>query len=184
VVHGFDEALAGDDLDRMLAADLTTRFPEHSLMLTDRMTMAQSLEARPPLLDHTLAEAVATLPVDLKLHGKTLKYLLRRVAADYLPEPILRRPKQGFMFPLGYWMKGPLLPVLRRLLAESRLIEEGIFEREAIEKLIGEHLADRADHHVRLWMVLNVEVWYRLFVRGEALADLSGFLRERLGSAA
>jgi asparagine synthase (glutamine-hydrolysing) len=184
VVRGFEEAPAGDDLDRMLAADLATRFPEHSLMLTDRMTMAQSLEARPPLLDHRLAERVATLPVDLKMRGRTLKYLLRKVAADYLPQSILERPKQGFMFPLGYWMKGPLLPVVRHLLAESRLIEEGIFQRATVERLVEEHLADRADHHVRLWMILNVEVWYRLFVRGEAREDLSGLLRERLGSAA
>jgi asparagine synthase (glutamine-hydrolysing) len=184
VVRGFDEAPAGEDLDRMLAADLATRFPEHSLMLTDRMTMAQSLEARPPLLDHRLAELVATLPVDLKLHGRTLKYLLRKVSGSYLPKAIIDRPKQGFMFPLGYWMKGPLLPVVRHLLAESRLIEEGIFQRATVDRLVQEHLADRADHHVRLWMILNVEVWYRLFVRGEAMEDLSGLLRERLGSAA
>jgi asparagine synthase (glutamine-hydrolysing) len=185
VVRGFDEADAGDDLDRMLAADLATRFPEHSLMLTDRMTMAQSLEARPPLLDHRLAELVATLPVDLKLRGKTLKYLLRRVSEPYLPEPILKRPKQGFMFPLGYWMKGPLLPVVRHLLAGSKLIEEGIFQRETVDRLVEEHVAGKADHHVRLWMILNVEVWYRMFIHGEALEDLSGLLRERLvGSAA
>jgi asparagine synthase (glutamine-hydrolysing) len=184
VVRGFDEALAKEDLDRMLAADVATRLPEHSLMLTDRMTMSQSLESRSPFLDHRLAEWVATLPVGLKLHGKTLKYLMRRVASTYLPEPILERPKQGFMFPLGYWMKGPLLPLLRHLLSESVLIEEGIFRREPIERLLGEHLARKADHHVRLWLILNVEMWYRMFVRGEALEDLSGLLRERLGSAA
>ncbi|HEX2645437.1 MAG TPA: asparagine synthase (glutamine-hydrolyzing) [Thermoanaerobaculia bacterium] len=184
VVRGFDEAMAGgqrgDDLDRMLAADLATRFPEHSLMLTDRMTMAQGLEARPPLLDHRLAELVATLPVDLKLHGRTLKYLLRKISGSYLPKSIVDRPKQGFMFPLGYWMKGPLLPVVRHLLAESRLIEEGIFERATVDRLVQEHLENCADHHVRLWMILNVEIWYRLFVRGEAMEDLSGLLRERL----
>jgi asparagine synthase (glutamine-hydrolysing) len=184
VVRGFDEALAGEDLDRMLAADVATRLPEHSLMLTDRMTMSQSLESRSPFLDHLLAEWVATLPVGLKLNGKNLKHLMRRVASTHLPEPILKRPKQGFMFPLGYWMKGPLLPLLRHLLSESVLIEEGIFRRAAVERLIGEHLARKADHHVRLWLILNVEVWYRMFVRGEALEDLSGLLRERLGSAA
>jgi asparagine synthase (glutamine-hydrolysing) len=184
VVRGFDEALAGEDLDRMLAADIATRLPEHSLMLTDRMTMSQSLESRSPFLDHRLAEWVATLPVDYKLNGKTLKYLMRRVASTYLPDSILKRPKQGFMFPLGYWMKGPLLPVLENLLTGSVLIEEGIFRREPVERLIREHLAQKADHHVRLWLILNVEVWYRMFVRGEALEDLSGLLRERLGSAA
>ncbi|HWN45628.1 MAG TPA: asparagine synthase (glutamine-hydrolyzing), partial [Thermoanaerobaculia bacterium] len=157
VVRGFDEALAGEDLDRMLAADIATRLPEHSLMLTDRMTMSQSLESRSPFLDHRLAEWVATLPVNLKLNGKTLKYLMRRVASTYLPDSILKRPKQGFMFPLGYWMKGPLLPVLENLLTGSVLIEEGIFRREPVERLIREHLAQKADHHVRLWLILNVE---------------------------
>jgi asparagine synthase (glutamine-hydrolysing) len=184
VVRGFEEADARYDLDRMLQADIETRLPEHSLMLSDRMTMARSLEARSPFLDHRLAEYVASLPVDLKMRGKTLKYLLRRVAAPYLPEPILKRPKQGFMFPLGRWMKGPLLPVLQHLLGNSVLIEEGIFRREPIERLLTEHLTQRADHHVRLWMILNVEVWYRLYVRGEAREELTGLLRERLGSAA
>jgi len=178
VVRGFEEAQANDDLDRMLAADIATRLPEHSLMLTDRMTMAQSLEGRSPFLDHRLAEFIASLPVDMKLRGKTLKYLLRRVAASYLPEPILKRPKQGFMFPLAYWIKGPLQPVLRRLLDDGAVIEAGIFRRAAIERLLAEHLAHKADHHVRLWLILNVEVWYRLFVLGERIEDLTGRLRE------
>jgi asparagine synthase (glutamine-hydrolysing) len=184
MVRGFDEAAAADDLDRMLAADIATRLPEHSLQLTDRMTMSQSLESRSPLLDHLLAEHVATLPANLKLRGKTLKYILRKVADGHLPQSILERPKQGFMFPVGYWLKGPLLPVLRHLLGNSVLIEEGIFRRDAIERLIAEHVADKADHHVRLWLILNVEMWYRMYVRGEALEDLTGLLRERLGTEA
>ncbi|MFL6196106.1 MAG: asparagine synthase (glutamine-hydrolyzing) [Thermoanaerobaculia bacterium] len=184
VIRGFDEAEARDDLDRMLQADISTRLPEHSLMLSDRMTMARGLEARSPFLDHRLAEFVASLPASLKMRGRSLKYLLRRVAAPYLPEAILKRPKQGFMFPLGYWMKGPLLPVVKHLLASSALVEEGIFQREPIDRLVAEHVANKADHHVRLWMILNVEVWYRMYVRGERLEDLTGLLRERLGSAA
>jgi asparagine synthase (glutamine-hydrolysing) len=184
VVRGFEEAAAEDDLDRMLEADIATRLPEHSLMLTDRMTMAQSLEGRSPLLDHRLAELAARLPVDLKMRGRTLKYALRQAARPYLPPAILERPKQGFMFPLAYWIKGPLLPVLRHLLHESVLVERGIFSRPAIARLLEEHLAARADHHVRLWMVLNVEVWYRMFMLGESLADLQESLAERLGSAA
>jgi asparagine synthase (glutamine-hydrolysing) len=184
VVRGFEEAEAREDLDRMLQADIATRLPEHSLMLSDRMTMAHSLEARSPLLDHRLAEFVASLPTHLKMRGRRLKYLLRRVAEPYLPPAILERPKQGFMFPLGYWMKGPLLPVLRHLLDSSTLIEEGIFRREPVARLVDEHVANRADHHVRLWMILNVEIWYRMYVRGESLPDLAGLLKERLGSAA
>jgi asparagine synthase (glutamine-hydrolysing) len=179
VVRGFQEAVAEDDLDRMLQADISTRLSEHSLMLTDRMTMSQSLEGRSPFLDHRLAEFIATLPVDLKMRGRTLKYLLRKVAEPYLPESILKRPKQGFMFPLAYWMKGPLKPVMQRLLTDSAVLEEGIFQRAAVEKLLAEHLSDKADHHVRLWLILNVEVWFRLFIRREPLGDLAGRLRER-----
>jgi asparagine synthase (glutamine-hydrolysing) len=184
MIRGFDEAAAVEDLDRMLAADIATRLPEHSLQLTDRMTMSQSLESRSPLLDHHLAEHVATLPTHLKLRGRTLKYVLRRAAEGKLPQSILERKKQGFMFPIGYWLKGPLLPVLRHLLANSVLIEEGIFRRDTIENLIAEHIADKADHHVRLWLILNVEMWYRMYVRGEGLEDLTGLLRERLGTEA
>jgi asparagine synthase (glutamine-hydrolysing) len=184
MVRGFDDAAAADDLDRMLHADSVTRLPEHSLMLTDRMTMAQGLEGRSPLLDHRLAEFAATLPTNLKMKGRTLKYILRRAAAPYLPEAILKRPKQGFMFPLGYWMKGPLLPVLQDLVEHGAVVERGIFSRDAIARLLADHLAARADHHVRLWLVLNVEVWYRLFILGQPMADLQGMLADRLGSAA
>jgi asparagine synthase (glutamine-hydrolysing) len=184
VVRGFDDAAAADDLDRMLHADSVTRLPEHSLMLTDRMTMAQSLEGRSPFLDHRLAEFAATLPTGLKMKGRTLKHILRRAAAPYLPEPILRRPKQGFMFPLGYWMKGPLVPVVRDLIEHGAVVERGIFSRQAIARLLEDHLADRADHHVRLWLVLNVEVWYRLFILGQPLDDVQGMVADRLGSAA
>jgi len=181
IVDGFDAARADDDLDRMLYADIVTRLPEHSLMLSDRMTMAHSLEGRSPFLDHRLAEFVATLPVGLKMRGKHLKYLMRRAAEDYLPESILRRPKQGFMFPLGYWMKGALVPVLQHLLGESALVEAGIFNGEAIARLLREHRSNQADHHVRLWMILNVEIWYRMYLQGQSMMDLSGLLTERLG---
>jgi asparagine synthase (glutamine-hydrolysing) len=183
IVQAFDAAAAGDDLDRMLGADIDTRLAEHSLMLTDRMTMAHGLEARPPLLCHHLAEFVATLPVSLKLRRGKLKYLLRRAAEPYLPAGILDRPKQGFMFPLGYWMKGPLLPVLRRLSAESVLVEQGIFRREAIVGLLDEHLANRADHHVRLWLLLNVEIWYRMYLLGESPDALARMLGEGVAAA-
>jgi len=182
IVAAFEEAQANDDLDRMLYTDIVTRMTEHSLMLTDRMAMSQGLEGRSPFLDHKLAESVATLPVNLKIRGKQLKYVMRRLAEPYLPESILRRPKQGFMFPLAYWMKGPLLPVLQELVQNSHVVESGIFRREMLERLLQEHLAGRADHHVRLWMILNVEIWYRMFVNGESEEQLAAGLEARVAS--
>jgi asparagine synthase (glutamine-hydrolysing) len=184
IVREFDAAEASDDLDRMLYADVGTRLAEHSLMLTDRLNMAHGLEARSPLLDHRLAETVATLPVSLKFRSRRLKYLLRRVSEPYLPASILRRPKQGFMFPLGYWMKGPLVPVLRDLIDNSCLVEAGIFRREAMHRLLEEHLAHRSDHHVRLWMLLNVEIWYRMFILGETVQQVGESLEEWVETSA
>lgn len=180
IVAAFESAEAADDLDRMLYADVQTRLPEHSLMLTDRMTMSQGLEGRSPFLDHHLAEFVATLPSNMKIRGSRTKYILRRLAAPHLPESILRRPKQGFMFPLGYWMRGPLVPVLRHLLADSVLVRDGIFRSSAIATMLEEHLSNRADHHVRLWMILNVEMWYRMVLLGERVNVLGDRLREQV----
>jgi asparagine synthase (glutamine-hydrolysing) len=184
IVGAFDSAVADRDLDRMLYADIVTRLPEHSLMLTDRMTMLHSLEGRSPFLDHRLAEFVASLPASLKIRGGQLKYLLRKAAQPYLPEAILRRPKQGFMFPLGYWMKGPLLPVLEHVFDRSVLVEAGILRREGMRKLLHEHLANKADHHVRLWMLLNLELWYRMYLLGQPLDDLREMLEHRVESPA
>jgi len=178
IVSSFDAAHAEHDLDRMLQCDVDTRLAEHSLMLTDRLTMAHGLEGRCPFLDHRLAEYVATLPVNFKMRGRDLKHIMRRVSYKHLPESISRRPKQGFMFPLGYWMKGPLLPVLRQLVGGSAIAEAGIFRPETIDTLISEHVAGRADHHVRLWLLLNLEVWMRLYLKGESADSIAeGFAR-------
>jgi len=124
---------------------------------------------------------VATLPGRLKIRRGCLKYIMRKLAEPLLPASILERPKQGFMFPLGYWMKGPLVPVMERLLAESALVEEGIFRREGIAELLGEHLRDRADHHVRLWLILNLEIWHRMYARGQSIDELGDWLADAVG---
>ena len=182
IARAFEEADADVDLDRMLQADIVTRLPEHSLMLTDRMTMLHGLEARSPFLDHHLAEFVARLPHDLKIRRGRLKHLMREVAAPLLPESILARPKQGFMFPIGRWMKGPLAPALREFAVRSTLVADGIFQAGAIERLLEEHFAHRADHHVRLWMLLNVEIWYRLHRAGWSEAALEPLMDSVIGA--
>jgi asparagine synthase (glutamine-hydrolysing) len=182
IARAFDEASAEADLDRMLQADVVTRLPEHSLMLADRMTMLHGLEARSPFLDHHLAEFVARLPTGLKIRGGRLKHLLREVARPLLPPSILSRPKQGFMFPIGRWMKGPLAPMLRGFAGRSKLVADGIFRAPAIERLLGEHLADRVDHHVRLWMLLNAEIWYRMHDAGWSEAGLDALTDDVVGA--
>jgi len=181
IVDAFDSAVADADLDRMLQADILTRLPEHSLMLIDRMTMMHGLEARSPFLDHELAEFVARLPTSMKLRHGRLKHLLRETATPYLPASILNRPKQGFMFPIGRWMKEPLAPVLEGFAVRSRLVADGILNGDAIRRLLAEHLADKADHHVRLWMLLNAEIWYRMHDAGWSDAAVDGLMEEVAG---
>ena len=164
ITEPFNSANASDLLDRMLYTDFVTRLPEHSLMLTDRMTMAHGLEARSPYLDHELVEYLASFPSKIKVQKGRPKYLLRRLAADYLPESIVQRAKQGFMFPIAYWFRTELYPYLERTLSDPFFVREGLFSKDTVRRLLQEHRDGRYDHHVRLWMLLNLEIWHQLYI--------------------
>jgi asparagine synthase (glutamine-hydrolysing) len=97
---------------------------------------------------------------------------MRRCAEPWLPAQILDRPKMGFMFPLGSWMRGPLRPAMRSLLGDSQLVGAGIVRREPIDALLEEHERSAADHHMRLWILLNLEVWHRLYFGGESIEQV------------
>lgn len=184
ILTHFDAANAEHPVDRMLYTDLMTRIPDHLLVTVDRMTMAHSLECRSPLLDHQLVEFAASLPADLKLKGTRLKYILRRVAARHLPEPLVNRPKQGFGFPLGPWMRGGLRPLLEYMLAESRFVQMGIFDAAYVQEVLGEHLGGAVDHSFRLWILLNLELWHRLFFEDVSLETLRADIGAHLPRAA
>jgi asparagine synthase (glutamine-hydrolysing) len=171
---------ADDPVDRMLYTDFVTRLPEHTLMLTDRMTMAHGLEARSPFLDHTLVEFMAAVPSDFKIRDGTLKYALRQVAQDYLPKKIVSRQKQGFMFPVAYWFKNELYPFLGRFLLDSSFVQEGLFREESVVKLIEDHRHNYQDNHVRLWMLLNLEIWHRLYIEGQAVESVQEVIHNYL----
>ncbi len=180
IIDSFNQADSSNNIERMLFADYHTRLPEHSLMLTDRMTMAHSLELRSPLLDHELIELLSRFPVDQKIRRGELKYVLRKLGGDYLPASINRRPKQGFMFPIAYWFKETLHQFLKDFLLSGRLIEENIFRPEKIALLIDEHREGKTDHHVRLWMILNTEIWYRLMIDDVPVDELTALLDDAL----
>jgi asparagine synthase (glutamine-hydrolysing) len=156
----------------MLHADYVTRLPEHTLMLTDRLGMAHGLETRSPFLDHRLVELLARVPAAEKVRGGRTKDLLRRLVARDLPEDVVRRPKQGFMLPVARWLRGPLLPFARRSLGDSRLVAEGHFRKQPIARMLDEHARGRVDHHVRLWMLLALDTWFRLTIDGEGVDAL------------
>jgi asparagine synthase (glutamine-hydrolysing) len=180
LIDAYNEAPALDPIDRMLYTDYTTRLPEHSLQMSDRMSMAHSLELRSPFLDHQLVELGARLPSRLKIRRGTLKYALKKTMASRLPNEILQRPKQGFMFPIAFWFQGALSGFLEEVFKESWIVKHGVVQHEPVARLIDEHRRGMSDHHVRLWMLLNLEVWSRLFLEGESEDRVSEDLRRRL----
>ena len=176
-VRGAD---SDDPLDRMLHADYMTRLPDHSLMLTDRMSMAHGLEVRAPYLDHHLVELLARFPSTQKIRRRTLKYSLRRMGRRYLPPTIVSRPKQGFMFPVGYWFQDSLYRFLERFMDQAITTRNGILKPEGVARLIDEHRRRRNDHHVRIWLLLNCELWYRMYIEGEDVEQVEQDLARML----
>lgn len=168
IARAFDAAPADTVLDRMIHADLLTRFPEHTLMLSDRLGMSYGLEIRSPLLDLRLARFCFSMPPSLRIHGRTTKYALRKAISDWIPPELTRRPKQGFMLPIGRWLAGPAMRQVSARLVESRLVREQWIQKDAVELLLREHSAGRADHHVRIWMLLSLDAWYRRYIDGTA----------------
>lgn len=182
VLRFFDAANADDVVDKMLYTDLMTRIPDHLLTIGDRMTMAHSLEGRSPLIDYRLTEFAAQIPPNLKIKGNKLKYVLRKVASRYLPEENIWLKKQGFRFPLGIWFRTELKDMLRSLFSESRFIELGIFEKDYIYRLLDEHIGGRVDHNYRIWLLLNLEIWYRLFFEDETVDSMREFIKSHTGT--
>ena len=176
LVH-FGADNATDLTDRMLYTDLMTRIPDHNMVIGDRMSMAHSLEARSPFVDYRLVEYAASIPADLKLNGRKLKYILRRVASRYLPNELVNRKKQGFGFPLGIWMRSDLKDCLQQMFADSRFVQIGIFDQVYITRLLNEHLSGRADHSYRLWILLNLEIWYRLYFEHETIDSMQTLMQ-------
>ncbi|HKT73573.1 MAG TPA: asparagine synthase (glutamine-hydrolyzing) [Steroidobacteraceae bacterium] len=172
------ESTEGEPLDRMLHADSQVRLPDHPVMITDRMTMAHGLEARSPFMDHRLAEFAASLPTSVKIRGRSLRYIQRKLAARYLPPEILSRPKQGFSSALPYVLGGEYRILYDGFLRQAELVRAGILQREPIEKLLRAHLAGHVDHGNRLWLLINSELWYRMMILGHSREALAAELAE------
>jgi asparagine synthase (glutamine-hydrolysing) len=159
VLAHFNADNTADLLDRMLFCDLMTRVPDHGLVVTDRMSMAHSLEVRSPFMDHHVVEFAARMPARLKIKGLKLKYLLRKVAARYLPGELV-------------WMRTDLSAFVRNLFSESRFAEAGIFDGDYMALILDEHVSGKVDHNYRLWLLANLEIWYRLYVENTSLERL------------
>ena len=155
---------SADPVDRALYVDVHTYMVDDILTKVDRMSMAVSLEAREPLLDHRLLEFAARVPAALKLREGRGKYLLRKVLSRRIPRDVLERGKHGFEAPIGEWLRGPLAPMAGALLCDGRLRERGLFDDREVARLWADHRDGRADHRHRLWQLVMLELWFRQFI--------------------
>lgn len=134
--------------------------------------MAASIESRVPFLDHALVEFTASIPAKYSTKGMAGKCILKSAVADLLPAASVKRKKLGFPTPWAYWLKGPQLDDLERLLMERRTTQRGLFRDKTVQRLFAEHRAGTRDHGNRIWRLLNLELWLRACIDGEVAPDL------------
>jgi asparagine synthase (glutamine-hydrolysing) len=173
---------AASVLDRMLDVDVQTYLPDDLLTKMDIATMASSLEARSPLLDHELMEFAAALPPELKVRGREKKVVLRGALRGWVPDEVLDAPKRGFRLPLGDWLRGELRGYARDVLLDRRAVGRGHFREPYVRELLDRHAAGIEDHSQGIWTLLMFELWHQEFVDTVA-APSSASSTERIRSA-
>jgi len=151
-------------VDSMLLTDQMTYLPNDLLVKVDIATMAVSLEARSPFLDHHVIEFAASLPQNLKLRGLTTKYLLKKVLRKLLPSENLKRRKMGFGVPIGHWFRGEMQPFLREVVLSEKAMRRGLFNPLAVKQLIELHARGERDYSHQLWTLLMLELWFNRFI--------------------
>ena len=161
------EKSRGDLLHSLLYADINSYLIE-LLMKQDQMSMAASIESRVPFLDHELVEFAAKIPARYSIAGMAGKFILKQAVEDLLPRSVVYRKKMGFPTPWEYWLAGPQLECLERMLLAPRSMDRGLFRPEVVQRFFAEHRNKERDHNHRIWRLLSLEVWQRVFLDGEA----------------
>lgn len=160
----FEKANGSGILDAVLLTDQMTYLPNDLLVKVDIATMANSLEARSPLLDHKVIEFAASLPADLKMRGLQTKSLLKKVAARLVPRDVVYRRKMGFGVPIGKWFRGEMKDFVKEILLSESSLKRGIIKPEIIQKYVSEHTEAERDHSFQLWTFLMMELWFQKFI--------------------
>jgi asparagine synthase (glutamine-hydrolysing) len=182
IARGFAAAQTADPLRQLMDVDFATQLPDDLLLLTDKMSMAVSLECRVPLLDQGLVELAARMPGRLKVRGGELKHVMKRALADVLPGTILHREKRGFGAPMGAWLRAELAPVMRDVLSRESVVRRGLLDPDAVERTIREHESQRADRTDHLLALINLEIWCRLYLDGQSAAGIADGLKQALAA--
>jgi asparagine synthase (glutamine-hydrolysing) len=170
----FEESATGDLLEQLLYVDMNSYLPEDLLVKMDIATMANSLEARVPFLDHQFMELVAGIPSQLKLKGSKSKFILKTAFNGFLPDAIFKRNKMGFGVPVSRWFRNELKDYVYDILLDPRTLKRGYFRRECVERLLNDHIAFRYDHSSKIWALLFLEIWFRVFIDKEGESFLHG----------
>jgi asparagine synthase (glutamine-hydrolysing) len=160
----FQACNSSDLVDHMLFVDLNTYLVDDLLTLTDRISMAHSLEMRVPLIDHKLVEFFASLPSEMRLRGLTKKYILKKAAEKLVPREVIYRHKKGFSVPLSLWLRNELRDLVTEELSENRLRQIGYFNYKMVSKTVQEHLSGRHNHENKIWALLNFLLWHRMCI--------------------
>ncbi len=158
--HIYDGCATPDPLNRALACDFATLLPDQVLAFVDRLSMAHSVEVRPPFLDYRLMEFAARLPGSMKIRTGRSKHILKEAVRDLLPDNIINRPKEGFVLPVDGWLRNALQPTLKATLTPERLALHGLLRPETVQQLMEEHVEGRANHGPRLWNLLMFQKWW------------------------
>jgi asparagine synthase (glutamine-hydrolysing) len=153
-----------DDINTELYLDLKTYLADDILVKVDRMSMATSLEARVPILDHKFVEWVMSLPGNTKLHNFTSKFLLKKSMEQFLPKEIIYRRKEGFSIPIKNWLRKDLHDLMEDTLSQSRIAQDSYFNWTYVDKLKKEHLSARYDHSHKLWALIIFYLWKKQFM--------------------
>jgi asparagine synthase (glutamine-hydrolysing) len=164
---GYWEGSSGDLLHKLLYTDMKTYLVE-LLMKQDQMSMAASIESRVPFLDHVLVEQAMRIPTKYLLNGLSGKMVLKRALEDILPHDILYRTKMGFPTPWARWLQGDQLNEVEQMLTSERSLARGLFRAESLRRIFVEHRNRKRDHTDRIWRLMNLELWHRVFVDAEA----------------
>jgi asparagine synthase (glutamine-hydrolysing) len=160
----FSHAESDDMLNKMLFLDFKTYLPDDLLTLTDRMSMAHSLEIRVPFLDHQLIEFLATVPPQLKIKNLQKKYIHKKAVSKILPKEILQKKKKGFSLPLGSWFRKELKEFVQEVLTQDQVEKTGLFNQEYINQILKEHLSFKADHESKLIALLVFIIWFDIYM--------------------